>query len=273
MKKIWVLLMLPFFVALSGIQSCSAKELIPFEMNGKWGYVDSELSIVFPAQWDFATYFRHGETAIVGIAQENGKIRNGLIDVEGRYLVPCEYQIHNGESESFFGGEDGYYFLYDELNGLCGYYDIKNRYFCEPKYSDVDISFRNDENIISVEDPETHFRAYIHAETEEVIGEFIYIETGPWYNGAAIAEGLDSQYIQYANGTRMAIPDEYIASHRISHGLVHVINRKNNKHGLMNLQGVIVSSRWYDQFFVDAMGDFYGEYMGKTELVCYHMNK
>lgn len=237
-------------------------------------WVRSSLSIVLPAQWDYAGYFRHGETAIVGLLREDGTICHGLIDGEGQYLVPCAYRILPGESESFFGGEDGYYSVYDETNeGLSGYYDIKYHYFCVPKYADVDIHLRNDENIISVSDPQTHFRGYIHAETEERIGEFIYIETGPFYNGAAIADGLDGQWIQYADGSRCAIPENYLAEHKISHGLFQVINRENGKHGLMNVQGQIVTTQWYDRIYLDLMGDFHGESMGKMELACYRIDE
>lgn len=119
-------------------------------------------------------------------------MRQGLIYEDGQYVVPCMYRILPGEGESLFGGEEGYYIVCDDTDGLlCGYYDMKYHYFCVPKYADVDISLRNDENIISVSDALTHFRGYIYAETEERIGEFIYVETGPFHHGAVIADGLE----------------------------------------------------------------------------------
>ncbi|MDD2649453.1 MAG: WG repeat-containing protein [Eubacteriales bacterium] len=118
-------------------------------INDKWGFANNDMDIVIPAQWDYASYFRASEVAKVGIKQADGNYLYGLIDVEGNCVVPCEYSIHEGESGAYFAGEDGYYHIYDAQSKLCGYYDIKNRFFCPPIYEDVILWFRNEKNIVT----------------------------------------------------------------------------------------------------------------------------
>lgn len=234
--------------------------LVPIQTLGKWGFANNRMEIVIPAQWDYASYFRACETAVVGFKQPDGNLLYGLIDIEGNALVPCKYQILAGESEDFFGGEKGYYLVLNPQGTLCGYYDIQNHFFCEPVYEDVDIWYKNDENIISVAKAETNENAgriYIHAISGEQIGTYDYIITLPWHGNAALCTSMDGrQWIQYLNGSRKEIPSEYDIRSDIYHGLFVV--KRNGQFSLMNLDADIVAD-WYNYIEVSPMGVFHGK--------------
>jgi len=236
---------------------CLAEDLVPFSSNGKWGYADESMNIVISPQWDTASNFRCGKTAIVGILQEDGDFSYGLINQNGEYIVPCDYHILDNESEVLFGGEDGYYLIWDKENKLCGYYDIKYNYYCSPKYRDVDIGERTEKNIISVMDPVTRLRGYIYSDTEMAVSEFCYIETGPFIQDAAIAIALDAQWIQFIDGTRKKISDEYSVNLQIVHGVFIVTNR-DYKYGLMDLNCELVTKEWYDMIYIENTDEIYG---------------
>lgn len=242
-------------------------ELIPSEQDGKWGYCNEHGKLLIPRLWDYVSEFRCGKTAKVGLRVENGNaMLYGIINREGTYLVPCEYFILAGESETYFGGENGYYLVSTPDHALEGYYDIENAYFCVPKYQAVDIHTPNDENIISVADPDSGFWGYIRTTDEKPMSDFCYIETGPWSNGAAIATSLEQQWILFRDGTRIAIPVEYNAGLEINNGYFR-ISDENNKYGLMNLNAVVVTEKWYDFVEIGENREFIGYFDEMQETI------
>lgn len=236
----------------------SAEELIPYQLQEKWGYANNEMEVALPPLWDYASYFRFSKTAVVGMKQQSGEYLYGLIDVNGNYLVPCEYYISDGESEAFFGGEDGYYLIMNPQRTLCGYYDMSNDFFCEPIFEDVDVWYKNPQNIISVAPTGIEGRIYINAITGEQVGTENYLETFPWHDNAAICMSFDGRrWIQFLDGTRIEVPREYDIASDLSHGLFIVINQEG-LYSLMNLKAVIVAE-WYSMIELTAKGDFCGE--------------
>lgn len=242
-KNIFFILFLSSFLL---IVNCNAEELIPTEKNNKWGYCNGKDEISIPYQWDYCSEFRNNKTAIVGMySKETDSMTYGIIDAFGNYVVPCEYFIQSGESESYFGDKNGYYLIKDFNLNLYGYFDIENNYFCTPKYSGVNIHLKNPENIISVCDPNTSFWGYIIANNENPVSDFCYIITGPWNNGSAIADSLEGQYILLSDGNRVMIPEIYYANYSINKGLF-IITNMDNQYGLMNLEGAVATHTWYD---------------------------
>lgn len=255
-RKIAAILMLCCQVSLL-LSTVRGEELLPVQIQGKYGYVNSRMQVVIPAKWDSASYFRDCKVAKVGIEQPNGNCIFGLINKEGEYLVPCKYQIWEGEGGAFFGEENGYYLILDPINMQAGYYDIQNNYFCEPKYDDVDIRHRNEKNIISVGRSEDEGRTYINAITGERIGYNDYLETFPWHDNAALGFTLNGEWcVQYLDGSRKVIPEEYDVRSDIYHEMFIVMNR-NNQFSLMNVETDIVAD-WYDWIEVTSLGVFEG---------------
>lgn len=259
LKKVISIILFNYLIITYPIANALGEEdLLPVQLQGKWGYVSNQMEKVIPAQWDFVSYFRAGETAKVGIKQPDGNLLFGIIDASGKYLVPCNYFVFEGESEAYFGGEDGYYLITNAQRTLCGYYDIQNHYFCEPIYEDVDVWYKNDENIISVGKVGEDGRVYIHALTGKQIGTEHYIVTYPWHKNTAICMSFDgSWWLQFMDGTRKQIAQDYDVRSDISHGLFIVTNQ-NDEYSLMNIQADIVSD-WYDNIELTPMGTFYGE--------------
>ncbi|MBQ7184893.1 MAG: WG repeat-containing protein [Clostridia bacterium] len=260
------IILICFFIVLWNPNMYAETDLLPVQINGKWGYTNNEMLEEIPPQWDFASYFRACEVAKVGLKQRDGGLLFGLIDVKGNYLVPCEYIIIDGESEAFFGGEDGYYLIMDTTRTLCGYFDIQNRYFCKPTYEDVDIWFKNNENIIDVAKKNEDGRVYINALSGEQIGIYQYIITFPWHKIAAICMSFDENWwIQYIDGTREKIGSNYDVRSDISHGLF-IVKNQNDKYSLMNLQATIVAD-WYAYIELTPDGLFYGESMQYSGII------
>ena len=257
-KFISIILFSHLMICCSIAHAFGEEDLLPVQLQGKWGYVNNQMEEVIPVQWDFESYFRACETDKVGVKQSDGSLLFGLIDVSGNYLVPCEYIILEGEGETYFGGEDGYYLIMNAQKTMCGYYDIQNHYFCEPIYDDVDVWHKNDENIITVGKSGEDGRVYIHAITGKQIGTEYYIVTYPWHKDTAICMSFDgSWWLQSGNGTRRRIGQGYDVRSDISHGLFIVTN-PDGEYSLMNIQADIVAD-WYDNIELTPMGTFYGE--------------
>lgn len=67
-----------------------AQILLPFEQNGKWGYINEKSEIVIPAQFEFAKPFYHEVAAV----RKNGFY--GFIDKHGTLVKEPEYEHTDG---------------------------------------------------------------------------------------------------------------------------------------------------------------------------------
>ena len=72
-------------------------ELIPFEKNGRWGYVDSKGEVVIKPQ------FEHGFPFSDGLARARTKALYGYIDKSGKFVIPPRFTRHNDFSEGLAG--------------------------------------------------------------------------------------------------------------------------------------------------------------------------
>ena len=68
---------------------------------------------------------------------------------------------------------------------------------------------------------------------------------------------MDAQWIQFIDGTRKKIPDEYLVNPRIVQGMFIVTNR-DYKYGLMDLNCKLVTKEWYDMIYIENTDDIYG---------------
>ena len=64
--------------------------LVPFVVQGKWGYCDTSYQMVLKPQFDLALPFENGR-ALVGMRQTNKKFRYGMIDFAGKKTIPVIY--------------------------------------------------------------------------------------------------------------------------------------------------------------------------------------
>ncbi|MEE9438824.1 MAG: WG repeat-containing protein [Saprospiraceae bacterium] len=130
MKKIQILI-LSIFISCSIANeirndvSYDDKELIPFQSNTKWGFVDTEKNILIKSMYDSVGFFYNG-IAKVKVGGNYGLIRN-----DNSYLIKPRYQkvgeFYNNFSRITINGESNYIdsngdFLENTplLSGYCG---------------------------------------------------------------------------------------------------------------------------------------------------------
>lgn len=265
-------------IAILFLPLCPVKAdfLIPYQLDGKIGYVDENLTVRIPAVWDYGSYLRNGEIALVRIDSDILKPQYGLIDTEGTFLVPLgDHRIIGGEGGEYYGGEDGYYLIVDYSSGLQGYYDIRNHYYALPKYTSIDPRFR-DESVNNmlyvgsiVVNGEDQSASFINSATEDILCKYEYLEHGNPYHGKVLCMTVDGSYwIQSTDGTRIPVGDQFkLDSLAIEQGLFIVKNDEGYR--LMSLSGKIVTLTPYRVIEYDPYDDcYYGtDYDGKMTLV------
>lgn len=101
----------PFKDELKYDLNLATKQLLPFKLNGKWGFMDTKGTIFIQAKYDYVLNFSEGLAA----ASLNGKV--GYINKSGEVVVPFEYD----EGEDFKEGvavvlNEDYYGLIDRVN-------------------------------------------------------------------------------------------------------------------------------------------------------------
>lgn len=254
----------------------NADQLIPYQFDGKIGYVDENMMVKIPASWDYGSYFRNGEVAVVCTYPDAGEPRYGLINPKGTFLVPIgDHRILEGEGGDYFGGEDGYYLIFDYSSRLFGYYDIRNHYYASPKYTSIDPHFRDESvnNMLFVGgvmiDGKEHSVSYINSATEDVICEFDYLEHGNPYHGKVLCEDSEGNYwIQFGDGTRISIDGQFkLESFFIGEGLFIISNDEG--YNLMSLSGKTVAETHYHTIEYDPYDHcYYGtDFCGKVTIV------
>lgn len=233
------------------ISTAMADPLLPYRSDDKFGYIDIDMTIMIPATWDYVSYFRC-DTAIVRIDSDMEEPQYGLIDRTGSYLVPLgNHRILLEEGGAYFGGEDGYYLIFDYSTHLFGYYDIRNHYYASPKYGSIDPFFRDESsyNMLfvgsAVISNQVRTIAYINSATEDILCEYDYYEHGnPYYGKVLCMDAEGAYWIQSGDGTRIKIDNQYeLDSFTIEQGLFIV--RTEQGYGLMNLSGSVVTEGNY----------------------------
>lgn len=96
--------------------------LKPSQLNGKYGYTNTNEEFIIKPQFDYAFEFL-GDLAMVRL---NGKI--GFINGKGEFVVTPQF-----ERASQFEEESAWV----QLNGKYGYIDEKGNFLIEPKFSDA----------------------------------------------------------------------------------------------------------------------------------------
>ena len=249
------------FLAVSFASVHASADLIPYQNEqNKMGFVNENNQIVIEAAWNRVAYFRDGKTAIVTLIESDGSERQGIIDTDGHYLVPCEYLIIDGEGGALFGGKknDGFYLIFNEDRSLMGFYDIKNHLFCEPMYSDVVLYQDDDSHMIAVRDVDEELYGYINAITGEAITEFLFDEAGPVTDGVAAATAYDPdtdeffEYIVHQDGRMIMLAEGITVEDPESH---HGLFIAADEEGffLINTEGIIVSDQ-YDSIELSPNG-------------------
>jgi len=111
-QRLFILLLLfPVFG-----QLFAQPELIPYRKGDQWGFCDREKNIFIVPQHDEVFPF------INGYARVRNGTRFGVIDMQGRIIVPIAFDYVSDESEGMFAARQGVF-----PASLAGYYDTSGR--------------------------------------------------------------------------------------------------------------------------------------------------
>ena len=247
---------------------CAYSEyLYPCSVDNKYGFCDESRNIVIEPIWDYVSYFRDQKTAIVGQLDENGTLLMGIIDISGNVIIPSRYIIKEGEDE-LFGGADGFYSVQDPETEYYGYYDIKNNYFCEPVYFDVDIRSRDAYGLLPVIDPVTYYQGLIYDRNGDTVFPCEYLECYPANDGLSIAVSEEHYWILYASGEKMQIPDQFVPDNGFANHLVAAHNEEEDYYCLLNQNAEQVTFQHYSLIeFNQSLNRFEGKLNGNWETV------
>lgn len=104
--------------------------LYPIREGGRWGYMDASGQVVIPPQYLSASDF-HG-----GLAAVKGPDGYMLIDSAGQDVLPRSWPLIESvdyQHEELYGIQDS--------AGLEGYYDLRHRVYCPPKYENLMLEY------------------------------------------------------------------------------------------------------------------------------------
>ena len=106
--------------------------LSPIEMNGKWGYINSNGNIVIQPQWTSAGEFSKYAARVSAAegAQGAWPHYDGLIDRNGGYILFPDYYICETKYSFYVSKKT-------ESESLWGYFDKDSGYYLAPQYEDI----------------------------------------------------------------------------------------------------------------------------------------
>ena len=124
--------------------------LQPVEENGMWGYCDDLGNWILPPQWTAAGWFRDHTAAVRSVDK-----KWGIIDNQGRYLVPCEFDSIQDQYSYYYtyspcenplnyigGLSDGFYLIVNLIEEVevMGFYCIDTHTLVQPQWDAVYIA-------------------------------------------------------------------------------------------------------------------------------------
>lgn len=130
-RNILVLAMALMSLALN-MSGASVAPLRPFQKDGKWGYVDNNLNVVIPCDYDVAYPFENG-LAVVGKNEVFG-----YIDRFGTLLFPMEYELASPFSQAHaFVVKDGLLGVLDISGKVSFDYERMKRFILPVEWADT----------------------------------------------------------------------------------------------------------------------------------------
>ena len=157
MKRVLVLLL--FCLAFTGLAfaeekpeqtlpSMTSSFLLPMpDINGKWGYINSEGKYAIAPQFDFASEFRGNYARVIADQEDDNNddgYHDGIIDRNGCFVLEPFYSIDGGYDGYYYGGKDTGIWLVlrkadgtEDSNGIMGFFDIPSGHFSGFHWSDV----------------------------------------------------------------------------------------------------------------------------------------
>lgn len=212
----------PFMEELVDDYRTASVELLSFQRNGKWGFMDTEGTERIKAEYDWVEAFVNGQ-AIVGLGD-----RMGTINRSGRVVVPVEYD----DVREFAEGT-----AIVERSGRFGAVDRSGELVVAMVYTELgDFS----EGLAYAED---HGKlGYVNARGEMVISPGYGTASG--FHGDRAVVGVDDRFGVIGRSGQLIVPLEYDWIEGFEQGPSRV--RKNGRSGLIGPQGTILLGPKHD---------------------------
>ena len=155
--------------------------------------------------------------------------------------------------------QTGFYSVQDPETKCYGYYDIRNDFFCEPMYYDVDIRCRDEYGLLPVIDPVTNQQGMIFDKNGYAIFPCEYLECYTANGGLSIAVSEEGKYwILYASGEKKEISDRYLPDNGFNNQLLIAYIEEEDYYCLLNQNAEQVTFQHYSMIE-------YNEYRNRFE--------
>ena len=230
MKRVLVLLV--FCLAFTGLAfaeekpeqtlpSMTSSFLLPMpDVNGKWGYINSEGKYAIAPQFDFASEFRGNYARVIADQEDDNNddgYHEGIIDRNGCFVLEPFYCIDEGYDGGYYGGKDTGIWLVlrkDEVNDeSMGFFDIPSGHFSGFHWSDV-CQWCSESHLIPVMDDEYRV-GYAERSSGEMVIPCQYdtvVDPSNFYGGVAavcLIPGDEDEDIILIDetGTKIPLPE------------------------------------------------------------------
>ena len=190
---------------------------------GKWGFVDSKGSVIVEPKYVYAIGFYNGggEHSVV-VRFVDGKLRWGVIDLDGNEVIPCAY------SELYCGYDSESVVFQVEEDGLYGLMDFDGRIIAEPQFGYIK-EYDKEHRLITAGNYRDEVGVYSVDQRKMIIPvEFDCVDYDDHMISCESISGKE-RYFDY-DGKEMFF-DEYDYVYEVD-GLLHV--RKDGKVGVID---------------------------------------
>lgn len=220
-----------------------------FCKNEKYGFIDKMGNVIVPAKYDQVADFKE-ERAWVAYRNDEGRLKCGYIDLDGKEVVPIKYQVPFGEGETPTDFSEGLAALplrTDEYDSpIYGYIDKMGNEVIPAKFS-IAGDFKNGIALVDLEN-------YIDKTGKVLTGNELEFQ-----DKIVIFSQDEKMGLRYLNG-KVVVPCNYDVIQNFSDGMAAVC--KEHLWGYVDPLGTFVipcsyhSSNYYDNGVMDDWGEY-----------------
>ena len=220
-----------------------------FCKNEKYGFIDKIGNVIVPAKYDQVADFKE-ERAWVAYRNDEGRLKCGYIDLDGKEVVPIKYQVPFGEGETPTDFSEGLAALplrTDEYDSpVYGYIDKMGNEVIPAKFS-IAGDFKNGIALVDLEN-------YIDKTGKVLTGNELEFQ-----DKIVIFSQDEKMGLRHLNG-KVVVPCNYDVIQNFSDGMAAVC--KGHLWGYVDPLGTFVipcsyhSSNYYDNGVMDDWGEY-----------------
>ena len=220
-----------------------------FCKNEKYGFIDKIGNVIVPAKYDQVADFKE-ERAWVAYRNDEGRLKCGYIDLDGKEVVPIKYQVPFGEGETPTDFSEGLAALplrTDEYDSpVYGYIDKMGNEVIPAKFS-IAGDFKNGIALVDLEN-------YIDKTGKVLTGNELEFQ-----DKIVIFSQDEKMGLRHLNG-KVVVPCNYDVIQNFSDGMAAVC--KGHLWGYVDPLGAFIipcsyhSSNYYDNGVMDDWGEY-----------------